>query len=46
MSGSLLGTYSSNDGYVAVNNGDISGYPNFKLKFTNDTNTIYVVSKK
>ena len=44
--GSYLAEYSSNDGYAAVNNADISGFPNLTLKFKNDSNTSYVVSKK
>ena len=44
--GSYLAEYSANDGYTAVNNADISGFPNFTLKYNNDSNTTYVVSKK
>lgn len=45
MAYSNVGNYESY-GYAAVNNADISGYPNFYLRFTNDANTIYVVSRR
>lgn len=44
--GSLLASHVVSDGYAAVNNADIAGYPQFQLQFNDDANTVYVVAKK